>query len=242
MLIKSRVAELGSTRQNKKKIALPDAMAKKEAFSLESFEQLNRHLRLSKPSRHTLLIHDLPACSMLDITLGEGHAVEEEIEELCLVNEGLHIEFWADRSQLIIKKLMLSRAISAALSRHAITMPGDSESGFIYCGNAGFWLPNGSLYVPDVCYLPKHGAKKGAKKRRTTPWTTPKMEFFKTLPTILAEVVPGGDKKGRIHIEKKMRAYMKNGVEVGGVQFPGAASPTIYKRSVDGFPVSQSCP
>ncbi len=99
------------------------------------------------------------------------------------------------------------------------TWTAKDKRGIALAADAGFTLPDTSVYSPDACWVPRERWKAIPRELRSG--------FAPLVPAFVIEVRSRTDRKKDLH--EKMQVYLRNGVELGWSIDPRSRTVLVYK-------------
>ena len=206
-------------------LELPPRLLEKQGF-VEEPQKENTNLR---PSDHGVEIHEFPEGRGVRIQLEKAFE-QDGVEELCLVNDFLKVEYWAECRQLVVMMPTNSPtgACRGELLRQVANWAADTELGAVGDSSTAFTFPGGSILAPDVSFLSFDRLDQAASEM------TSETAFYRTTPQFVIELLSSGTAKERSDVAEKMTGYMREGVDLGWVVDPFNKSVTIYRRKKRG--------
>ena len=155
---------------------------------------------------------------------------DQEFLDFCAEHTPLRIEKNADGEIIIMSPLGGESGLVHSEVTFELKVWAKSDGrGIAVAGETGITLPDGSVFAPDVFWVP-HDLWKSAPNRKAFP---------ALVPPFVIEVRSPTDHKKDLH--NKMRTYLRNGVELGWLIDPLSKTVAIY-RAGEAAPVELDDP
>lgn len=145
---------------------------------------------------------------------------DEEFYDLCQHNPTLRLERTADHNIIAMPPAgSESSRKSSEIIFQLMLWNRQHQLGYVYESSAGFTLPDGSVRSPDAAWLSRAAFEKLTEAQR--------QRFPPGCPEFVVEVRSPSD--GLAVLRRKMEDYLANGVQLGFLLDPTAATATIYR-------------
>ena len=145
---------------------------------------------------------------------------DEEFYDLCQHNPTLRLERTADHNIIAMPPARSeSSRKSGEVYGQLWLWNRQHQLGYTYDSSAGFTMPDGSVRSPDAAWLSKEKFEQLTEAQR--------QKFPPVCPEFVVEVRSPSD--GMAALRRKMEDYLANGVQLGFLLDPTAATATIYR-------------
>ncbi|MGA8029059.1 MAG: Uma2 family endonuclease [Bryobacteraceae bacterium] len=145
---------------------------------------------------------------------------DDDFFEFCQEHELLRIERNSDGELIIMAPIGLEGGFTEFdVAWQLSAWARKDNRGVVLSSNAGFTLPDRSVFSPDASWVPNERWKTVSRKLR--------QRFAPIVPAFVIEVRSPSDRKK--DLQNKMLVYMRNKVELGWLIDPLSKTVTIYR-------------
>jgi Uma2 family endonuclease len=165
------------------------------------------------------------------VTIHAYRMTDEEFEQFCFDNPDLRIERTAEKEIIVMspsfpKTGIIINLINIKIGEWCLK----TKSGYIADSSSGFYLPDGSMFSPDVAWIPMTQWKKFSAQDKNS--------FLKYCPEFIVEVKSTSDRISAL--KNKMSLWIKNGSKLGWLIDPDEERVWIYEaqkevQEISGF-------
>jgi Uma2 family endonuclease len=163
------------------------------------------------------------------VTIHAYRMTDEEFEQFCFDNPDLRIERTAEKEIIVMspsfpKTGIIINLINIKIGEWCLK----TKSGYIADSSSGFYLPDGSMFSPDVAWIPMTQWKKFSDQDKNN--------FLKYCPEFIVEVKSTSDRISAL--KNKMSLWIKNGSKLGWLIDPDEERVWIYEPQKEVLEVS----
>lgn len=145
---------------------------------------------------------------------------DDDFTQLCIDNPELRLERTKERNIVIMSpNFTLSGFYHSAILGALVVWNRQQRPGYVFDSSAAFYLPDGSLRMPDVCWL--------SRERFNQVANTDRERFMHVCPNFVVEVKSKTDRWD--DTVAKMNNWLANGAQLGWLVDPDKESVWVFR-------------